>query len=151
MNIKFEAQKITINKEVLKNERFVKVAEQEINNTIARTGQLWTNGKMPDGSPIKGKYSEKYKEWKKEKTNRGDTVDLILSNDLRKSFQSQRSKGIESGAEGYFLGNGAEIANSLEARGFSIPIGFGPSDEKRIEKRFADEIEKALDEAIKIS
>lgn len=154
MNIKFEAQKITISKDALKPERFVKIAEQEINNTIARTGKLWTEGKTPDGGSIKDRYSPGYKKFREKTGRKGSPVDLIYTGELKKSFQS---KAIEAGAEGAFMGghksgqSSASLAADLQSRGFNVPIGFGPEDEKRIEKRFADEIEKALDEAIKIS
>lgn len=152
--IKFEFQKITISKNVLPKDKLQKIAEQEINNTIARTGKLWTDGKAPDGSAIGGSYNPGYRKFREKTGRKGAPVDLIYTGELKKSLQS---KAIDAGAEASFMGghksgqSAASLASDLASRGFNFPLGFGPEDEKRIEKRFSDEIEKALDEAIKIS
>lgn len=154
MNIKLDYQTISISTNFLPKEKISKIAEQEINNTIARTGNLWTQGRTPDGGTIKASYSPGYKKFREKTGRKGSPVDLIYSGELKKSFQS---KALEAGAEGAFMGghrsgqSAASLAADLESRGFNVPIGFGAEDQTRIEKRFSDEIAKAMDEAIKIS
>ena len=158
---------------VLSEEAFAEVAEQEVFNTIANTVSKVGAGKDVDGGQAKkGGYSASYRKAIEQATagpiSRGPkkgrarplrkkggntTPNLRLTGELLESFQPVRIKG---GAEGRFIGghksglSNAGLMAVQEGNGYEKIVAFGKDDEARIDKRFADEVGKALDRMIRV-
>lgn len=158
--VELTIDKITIDPEFFTEAMAAEVCEQEVTNTIANTVSKLGGGKNVDGGAAKpGGYSPSYeraikKGYKSARKKAGNTTpNLRLTGELLESYQAVRIPG---GAEGRFVGgHKGGLSNSAlmgvqEGNGYTNIVAFGKDDEKRIEKRFEDEVGKAFDRAVKV-
>lgn len=178
MSFEIELEDLDIDPSKFLPEREItKIANQELSNTIVRLGTQIERGKDANGKPLK-KYSRSYQEAIKAgdviangvAKQPGPTNLTISGTLIRSRTVTNLRGGAESGFEGSMakrtpktdrrvknkatggkpkITQNQQLANTLYKMGYVGWHEFGRKDIKRIEKRFADEAEKAAGKAIK--
>lgn len=161
MSFEIELEDLDIDlSKFLPEREITKIANQELSNTSVRLNGLISRGRDAEGKPLKI-YSKSYREAIKKgqvkaagrsKPNPFPT-NLTISGTL---IRSKVVTNLRGGAEMGFQGGAAkgklsnqQLAGELYKMGYVGWHEFGRKDIKRIEKRFADEVEKAAGKAIK--
>lgn len=155
MKFTITADELKIDLSKLSLERFAKVAETQVVETITRIDANLSRGLDAHGQALKP-YAASTAAKKKEELGT-TTVNLTNTGELRNSRKAV--KKILGGAESRFLGNhrskgkgslpNAQLAQYLygDRPGWHE---FGEVDLKRIQDRFAKEVEKSLREAVTV-
>jgi hypothetical protein len=156
MKLTITADELNIDLSKLSLERFQKIAEQQVVETITRIDANLSKGLDADGGSLKG-YAKSTLE-KKKKELGTTVVNLTETGQLRNSRRAVRK--IPGGAESRFIGNhstkgnsslpNAKLAGYLHDKGFTGWHQFGAEDLKRIQDRFSAEVGKALKEAVSV-
>lgn len=156
IDVKIEASTMTLDASVLEQAVFDNIAVQEINQTAAIGSSKWRQGIGPDGSAIGDGYSNMTKVLRAEAGRQIAFVDLIMTGTLFNQVLPFPSEGggaqISVTSQPHPSGKSASgLYEELRSRGFNMPLSdFSREDAARIDKRFEDEIQKAVDAAITV-
>jgi hypothetical protein len=160
MNIKVIVSKVKLDKNAISKKALLDLCKAEMLNTSARLRSETGKGRNADGGSIKpGGYSESYKKAIEAGRVRGGSkrtgarkvstspVNLTITGDHLGSMQVRT---VKDGAEIHFLGqhysglSNAQLAATLEARGFTGTFELGVVDQKRIETNFDKLVEDGI-------